>query len=517
MALLGAQLVITLIMVSIIQKLSPHFSLAKWILCSTGLTRYLHPTDDELRKLSGVPREKSKGKRDKRNGHHQAGDEKSSTFHIPRSLDIQLETTPISSYDIVHLRFYTEYQWLVDFSLYAAIVYTTSEIYHFFFPLKEEINLSILWCFLVVFFAFKLLASLTVQYFQSEESIGERSTCIVTGLAYLLIAMIILIVPEHTLEVGLDPAYRSFNQSASSFLEEQGLNSSGPASKIVVNFFIACSCGILGALFTFPGLRMARMHWDSLKFCQDKLWLKLLLNISFAMPFLLVILWIKPISRDYLTVRIFAGMDAPLLSTEAFETMRLTAVIVSVLLRFLLMPVYLQAYLNIAHERVEEQKKEAGRITNVELQKKVSSIFYYLCVVTLQYVAPILMCLFFALMYKTLGDYTWGGLLKQSIQLDECSADLEYEKSVLAALASDSKAVGETNEFVAVAPESDQEVEQNIFNTAQSFHLSLQNLKSVFTKDVYRGLFGFATWWSCFIWFAASSLGMVYQSYFTKS
>uniref|UniRef100_A0A182Q103 Transmembrane protein 161B n=1 Tax=Anopheles farauti TaxID=69004 RepID=A0A182Q103_9DIPT len=464
-------------MVSVIQKLSPHFSLAKWILCSTGLTRYLHPTDDELRKLSGVPSVKGKGKKDKRNG-HQANGEKSATFHIPRSLNVQLDTLPISPYDIVHLRFYTEYH--------------------------------------------KLLTSLTVQYFKSEESIGERSTCIVTGLAYLLIAMIILIVPEHTLEVGLDKAYYSFNTTASSFLEAQGLHSSGPASKIVVKFFIAVSSGILGALFTFPGLRMARMHWDSLKFCKDRLWLKLLLNVSFAMPFLLVILWIKPLARDYLTARVFSGMSAPILSTEAFETIRLYAVVIAVALRFLLMPVYLQAYLNLAYDRVEEQKKEAGRITNVELQKKISSIFYYLCVVTLQYVAPILMCLFFALMYKSLGEYTWSGVMKQSLPLDECSADVEYEKSVLATIASERVAV-DAREFQDITPEGGENVigtdadDHNILTTAQSFHMSLQSLKSVFTKDVYRGLFGFATWWSCFIWFAASSLGMVYQSYFTKS
>lgn len=65
-----------------------------------------------------------------------------------------------------------------------------------------------------------------MQYFQSEESIGERSTCIVTGLTYFLIAMIILIVPEQTLETGLDKAYYSFNESASAFLDNQGLNSS---------------------------------------------------------------------------------------------------------------------------------------------------------------------------------------------------------------------------------------------------------------------------------------------------
>ncbi|XP_055606539.1 transmembrane protein 161B [Uranotaenia lowii] len=502
MALLGAQLVITLIMVSVIQKLSPHFSLARWILCSTGLTRYLHPTDDELRKLSGVPREKNKSKKDKRNGHVEQ-EKTTTTFHVPRSLDIELETTNISPFDIVHLRYYTEYQWLVDFSLYAAIVYSLSEAYHFFFPLKEEFNLSMVWCLLVVFFAFKLLASLTIQYFQSEESIGERSTCIVTGLVYLLIAMMILIVPETTLEVGLDRAYTSFNESASNFLEAQGLNSSGPASNIVVKFFIAVSCGILGALFTFPGLRMARMHWDSLKFCQDRVWLKFILNLSFAMPFLLVLLWIKPLTRDYLTVRVFSGMSAPILSAEAFETIRLGAVVFAVLLRFMLMPIYLQAYLNLAYQRVEDQKKEAGRITNVDLQKKISSIFYYLCVVTLQYVAPILMCLFFTLMYKTLGDYTWTGYLKEALPLDECSVEEEAVQQTVAAATS--------------GTETAEEDEGNILSTAQTIQLSLQSLKAVFTKDVYRGLFGFATWWSCFIWFAATSLGMVYQSYFTKS
>lgn len=50
-------------------------------------------------------------------------------------------------------------------------------------------------------------------------------------------------------------------------------------------------------------------------------------------------------------------------------------VIFAVILRLSLMPVYLQAYLNLAYDRLEEQKKEAGRITNIELQKKVIEIF----------------------------------------------------------------------------------------------------------------------------------------------
>lgn len=62
------------------------------------------------------------------------------------------------------------------------------------------------------------------------------------------------------------------------------------------------------------------------------------------------------------------------LTSGAFDTIRFILIIAAVLLRFSLMPIYLQAYLNIAFDRIQEQKKEAGRITNVELQKKVYNI-----------------------------------------------------------------------------------------------------------------------------------------------
>lgn len=87
---------------------------------------------------------------------------------------------------------------------------------------------------------------------------------------------------------------------------------SGPASKIIVKFCIAVACGIVGAIFTFPGLRMAKMHWDSLKYCRENRWMQILLNLSFALPFILVILWVKPLSRDYLTGRVLSGMKEPL-------------------------------------------------------------------------------------------------------------------------------------------------------------------------------------------------------------
>lgn len=115
------------------------------------------------------------------------------------------------------------------------------------------------------------------------------------------------------------------------------------------------------------------------------------------------------------------------LTVQAFDSIRLVLVVLTVVLRLCLMPVYLQSYLNIAYDRLEEQKKEAGRITNIELKRKIYSIFGYLCVVTLQYVAPIIMCLYFALMYKTLGDYKWTDLYGNVVPDDECAIDAFVE------------------------------------------------------------------------------------------
>lgn len=54
--------------------------------------------------------------------------------------------------DIVHLRFYSEFQWLLDFSVAAAATYLLSESSQLFFKIKDEFNLSMVWCLLVIGF-----------------------------------------------------------------------------------------------------------------------------------------------------------------------------------------------------------------------------------------------------------------------------------------------------------------------------------------------------------------------------
>lgn len=63
MGVIGIQLVVTMVMASVMQKIIPHYSLARWLLCNGSLRWYQHPTEEELRILAGK-QQKGKTKKD---------------------------------------------------------------------------------------------------------------------------------------------------------------------------------------------------------------------------------------------------------------------------------------------------------------------------------------------------------------------------------------------------------------------------------------------------------------------
>ena len=71
------------------------------------------------------------------------------------------------------------------------------------------------------------------------------------------------------------------------------------------------------------------------------------------------------------------------MTSEQFESVRLYLVVAILVFRLIMMPKYLQSYLNMAYHKMDEMKSEAGKISNVELQKQIARVFYYLCVVSL--------------------------------------------------------------------------------------------------------------------------------------
>nr|CAG4634721.1 EOG090X04CK [Alona affinis] len=448
MAILGVQLVVTLLTISIMQKVTSRFSFGKWLLCRTGLVYYLHPSDAELRKLAGLPQPKPKSKPNKPEGEHHKRSKnrrkweepkEDNTFTVPRNLDIQVS--------------------------------------HKLFPVIR-----------------KSLCSVTGMYFWNAEAAAERSLVLVGGSFCFVLALLLLLIDESNLEIGLDAAYTAFNQSAAVFLEHQTLNSEGVASKLILKLCFAVWCAITGALFVFPGLRVSRMHWDALPYCKERFIVKMFIYLNLVSPFLLSLLWIRPLARHYFSVRIFGDLQNPMMTDHGFDSLRLWLCLVLSVLRLVSAPSCFQAYLNLAQGKIDSLKKEAGRISNVELQRKVAIIFYYLCVVGLQYVAPIVLCVAFTLMNKTMGGYGWFG--HHSFNPEECSPQPERLLTLSNLLPS----------------------EENSFGSAREHWLTaISSFRQIFSYEVFRGVFGFGNWWMQFLSFATIGCGLAYQSYFDEA
>jgi len=476
MAVFSVQLALTLVMTSVMSKVLPHLSPARWLLCGTGLRYYLHPTNQQLR--------------DKRKAKGKTTLNADGSFDINmKNVDVTLEQAPITEADAVQLRFYIDYKWLIDFGMCAIVVYALTEVFFFYFPGRDEVNLSMIWCCLLLLFTIKTMLSMTIVYFTSSRG-GEAPLVLLFLFLYLFVALGLLLLPEDRLETGLDSAYDAFNASASTFLEAYEFSSVGVASRGAVKGVLALLAAVQGACMAFPGLRMGRMHGDALS-QQTSRPLLLLLHASLLLPLLLLLLWLPQVARQHLVDSALPGQAQPLLSEDAFQTYRVVLVLVACLVRTLALPLYLQSYLDMAKERLAQLKLTAGKLTNVDLQMKITSVFYYLCVVALQVLLPVLLCATLALCLKTLGGLHWAALLDpRGFVAAECPAFTAPQTAATAPLAAG--LVGQWTE-------------------------GLQEVRKVLLPEVWRGLLGFWLWWSVLVWFLSGLLGVVYQRYFTTA
>ncbi|KAL2092367.1 hypothetical protein ACEWY4_012165 [Coilia grayii] len=478
-----------MVMASVIQKIIPHYSFARWLLCSGGLRWYQHPSDDELRSLAGKL-QKGKNKKDRKyNGHI---DNKPMT--IPKDIDLQLETKCIAEVDTLALHYFPEFQWLVDFTVAATVVYLITELYFCVAEPSGEMNISVVWCLLVLAFVIKILFSLTAHYFKLEEG-GERSLCITFAFFFFVKAMAILIVTENYLEFGLETGFANFSESAVQFLENQGLQSQGPISKLTFKLILALLCSLIGAFLTFPGLRLAQMHLDALTLTTGKV-TQTFLHINFLAPLIMVLLWVKPLTKDYIMNPTLGKESVPLMSEQTFDTLRLWAILLLCALRLAMMRRHLQAYLNLAQKAVQQMKKEAGRISTVDLQKMVARVFYYLCVIALQYVAPLVMLLHTTLLLKTLGGHSWGVYPEED---QPCPLHVNSEAAAVTEAPAAPTVTGAGSEAGAVS--------------VAQLSVALGGLRTVFSPLLFRGLLAFLTWWIAACLFSTSLFGLFYHQY----
>ncbi|XP_016146532.1 transmembrane protein 161A isoform X2 [Sinocyclocheilus grahami] len=487
---MGVQLVVSLLAVSIMQRMAPHLSFARWLLCNGSLFRFKHPSEGELCALAGKQIPKTSRRDRRQNGH---GESKPLT--VPKDIDLHLETAPVNVLDALVLRFFVEYQWLIDFAIYATGIYLFTEGYYSVVDASKEVNIASIWCVLTVFFCLRTLYLLMSHYFRSEEG-GERSVCLAFGFLSLLIAMLVLVVREDYLEFGLEPGFTSLFDNFEVFAKQHGYEWSVPFTKLSVKLGLAVICAFIGALLAFPGLRLAQTHLDAVQMNADRPIIQILLHVGFLSPLVILVMWIKPIARDFLGNAPMGKTSLTLLSSSAFNSVRLWTIVVLCVLRLLLTRYHLQAYLNLAQKWVEQMKKEAGRIAAIDIQRKVTRVFCYLTVVTLQYLIPILLVLFSTLALKSLGDFSWG-------------------------LGTETPGVTPAPIIPTAPPpaprlEDDEDIEdmeEDIQATVAHLTELFAALRGVLTPIFFRGIFAFLTWWVAACQLISSLFGIYFHQY----
>jgi len=484
MALFGFQLCYTLIVASFLQKIVPLYSFGRWLICNGSLVRYKHPTDDELRKLSKKPAQsdKSNKSRYRKNKHNADASGDSKTFKVPKNLEIVLDTETVQPVDCIVLRNFPEYEWLVNYTLCVLLVYIGTEIYYEVWNPSSDFNISLVWISLAIGFAVKDMLSILWLYAKAQAG-GELSMSIAFGMFSFVISLGILMLDEEFLEFGLSN-------------ETLGLNFGSKASLRSIKLILAAFSAFYGIILAFPAFRMAQMYLDALKFSTSNVILNTILHVNFCAPFVASILWIKPISRDFLTIEnnVTGTLTGPFITDSQYDLGRIVLVISICVLRLALFRTHLQAYLNKAYHKLAELRKEAGYITNVELQRSVAQIFYYLGVVSMQYLSPLVILLSFALVLKTSGGYSWLELYESNATTADSMLAINDTKEELVELDYNSS----VNEMVS------------------SIDVSLHSLHKVFTPLMFRGIFSYAVWWSAFNWFLASCLGILYHSYLSS-
>lgn len=122
----------------------------------------------------------------------------------------------------------------------------------------------------------------------------------------------------------------------------------------------------------------------------------------------------------------------------------------------------------------------------------VARVFYYLCVIALQYVAPLVMLLHTTLLLKTLGNHSWG------IYPESMSA-LPVDNSL------------PSSSLYSELPSADGKMKV----TVTQITVALSSLKNIFTPLLFRGLLSFLTWWIAACLFSTSLFGLFYHQYLT--
>ena len=398
MALFGFNVVLTMIVASIIHKLSPYYSFGRWFVIR-GLTYYTVPPDTIL--ITHVESESIKKSKPL---------PLINTAILKRSSQIiPLNPLPLNQAVILLTYSYTELKWLLDLLVAAIFVFLATFVIYLFQPVwyASQVNLSGAWCGFILIYALILLYTLTLIYL-SKELHKERISQIVMTAILFVCCLTVLPMDKLWFDFGFRNGHKTFIDAVMITLSSPGNDSSFPLERSTLERYIPFWGYIsvivvigtyIGSLLVFPSLNYSKLHYETLTKTKG-LFFRTLLHVNYILPLLGLSLWFKPVAgkQDKLS-------KLPVQVASSFPFYRLLLIIGLSVLRFILFRTHMSTYLYRANTSLTTLRVLKNKPTVGEFKRKVKSIFTFYGGTCLQYIGPIIVLLSLQLLYVISSSY----------------------------------------------------------------------------------------------------------------
>ena len=290
-------------------------------------------------------------------------------------------------------------------------------------------------------------------------SISSSSFSFATTL-FFVFALGILLVDDDILHFRLRESHTNISRCVGKLLRPyiSDIDSFVLLPVWAFKMVLAVVASLLSAMLVFPSFRYSELQFNVTTVTRSVV-TRAVVRLCYLMPLFCLGLWIKPFAKD-----LFSEMDViTILGREVYhETFRHWSILFYCGLRAALFKLHLQNYLELASLRVEDLRKETGRISILQLRKKVSTIFSFYGGVAVQYMAPVVVLLCLSVLMHVLSPYQRESLTPEQLEVEPSS---------------------------------------NVFRS------------SGFGLSMFHGCLSFLCWWGCFTVFVASGFGSALRAY----
>ena len=358
MRFFGMQIAVTVLVVLLYRKLGKSFSLAQWVL-TNGKLFFFFPSLVSILEQNTEQKNKSK----KSNSQSLEFISSKLNFTVESLREVKLIKEKLSYSFLAKTDHFEDFTTQIDACFLTFLVALLTQLLFYVSPSTEEtqLNLALFWLLGLLLNLVYRSTKLLLIYF-TEALSHEWSLCILFGLIYFLLSIVVVNIPSTREELNLGDLEASF------FSILKDLNFTNNTSELEISYashvrtVISLFAAFIGMLLLFPSNRVAICHNRCIQMCNRSFLGYLWYQLVFWLPIFPCTFWIPIAGREMLV-----GGSHGVVNLETFLFIRSLSFPIVVCIRFSSCFAYIQAFLERPNDILCSLQAKNSRINAILL------------------------------------------------------------------------------------------------------------------------------------------------------